>query len=139
MNMNISLPFIYSALFIIVAFLTLTGCASQIMQAYVGQPIQTVMLDYGPPANAFDMPDKTRVFQWMMNQSYTTPIYVNTYGSATAMGTGNIANGWMNSNSTITGGQTFTSTCVYSLFTKWNKKESTWYVTGFKKPDLSCE
>lgn len=138
MKINI-LSALVTALFISLAFLTLAGCASQTMQGYVGKPIQAVMLDQGPPVNAFDMPDKTRVFQWAENHSYTTPIHVNTYGRTTPIGTGNVANTWMTSNSTIIGGQTFTSTCIYSLFTKWNKEEKTWYVTGFKKPDLSCE
>lgn len=123
----------------VLSVLLLTACASQILQEYVGNPVQTVMLDYGPPVNAFDMPDKSRVFQWSMTQSYTTPIQVSTYGTGTAVGTGNFATGWMNNNSIITGGQTFTDTCIYSLFTKWNKEEKTWYVTGFKPPNIMCE
>lgn len=123
----------------LVLCLTLAGCASQIMQGYVGQPVQNVMLDYGAPQNAFDMPDKTRVFQWEMSDSYTTPTHVNTYGSGSAYGYGNSANVWMTSNSTITGGQTINSKCVYSLFARWNKKDQSYYVTGFKKPNIMCE
>ncbi len=118
---------------------TLAGCASQIIQNYIGQPIQSVMLEYGPPANAFDMPDKTRVFQWVMHQSYTTPVHVNTYGNANIYGSGSYANAWMTSNSTITGGETINSKCVYSLYSRWNKKDKSYYVTGFKKPSIMCE
>jgi hypothetical protein len=124
---------------VITICLTLSGCASQIMQSYVGQPVQNVMLDYGPPQNAIDMPDKTRVFQWVMNSSYTTPVQVNTHGTGSAYGYGNHASVWMTSNSTITGGQTINSQCVYSLFTRWDENTKSYYVTGFKKPDIMCE
>ena len=51
----------------------LSGCASQIMQRYIGQDAREVVVDYGPPANAMDMGDGRRAFQWVMDSSYTTP------------------------------------------------------------------
>jgi hypothetical protein len=123
------------------SFLTLMlfGCASQIMQGYVGQPIQTVMLDYGPPVNAFDMPDGQRVFQWTQDVSQTTPVNVNTTGNVNTLATGYGATSWVNSNTVITGGQTYTDTCIYSLFANWDKKQKVWIISGFKKPKLMCE
>ena len=94
-----------------------------------------VMLDYGPPANAFDMPDGQRVFQWTQNVSYTTPVNVHTTGNVNAYGN----NAWVNSNSVITGGQTVTDSCIYSLYADWDKKQKTWFITGFKKPNFMCE
>ena len=65
------------------ALLSLSACASQIMQGYVGKPIQSAMVDYGPPVNAFDMGDGRRAFQWVMNQTYIMPTNVRNYGTAT--------------------------------------------------------
>ncbi|MDR6665046.1 hypothetical protein J2X71_001304 [Rhizobium sp. 1399] len=33
----------------------LAACASQIMKSYVGVPIGSVMLDYGPPDNVYEL------------------------------------------------------------------------------------
>jgi hypothetical protein len=133
-----------------------TGCASQIMQGYVGKDVREVMLDYGPPANAFDMGDGRRAFQWVLESSYTTPTYVTTTGTVTgtttgtAMGiapgtatyTGNTATGytaWVNTNTQIHGGQTITSKCFYTLFATWNEANNGWTVVGFRKPKFMCE
>lgn len=126
-------------MFLISMLLVLSGCASQAMQSYVGHPVQEVMLEYGPPANAFDMPDKTRVFQWKMEDHYTAPTRVNTYSTGNTYGAGNSSSIWMSSNSTITGGETYSQECLYSMFAKWNKSQKTYIITGFKKPDLMCE
>ena len=64
----------------------LTGCASQIMQGYVGKDVREVMLDYGAPANAFDMGDGRRAFQWVIGSSYTTPVSAKTTGNVNAIG-----------------------------------------------------
>ena len=46
-----------------IGILILSGCASQIMNSYVGNDVREVMVDYGTPANAFDMGDGRRAFQ----------------------------------------------------------------------------
>ncbi len=33
----------------ITAALVLTGCASTVMKNYIGQPVESVVIDYGPP------------------------------------------------------------------------------------------
>ena len=38
--------------------LILSACASQIMKSYIGAPISSVMLDYGPPDNVYDHPSR---------------------------------------------------------------------------------
>ena len=135
------------AALIIFCILLLAGCASQIMQGYVGKDMREVMLDYGAPANAFDMGDGRRAFQWVINSSYTTPTYatttgtVNTTGNAYAIGNnvyGN-ANSWVNSNTVITGGQTINSRCVYTMFGVWSELKKGWDIVGFKQPRLDCE
>lgn len=105
------------------------------MQSYVGKDVRDVMLDYGPPANAMDMGDGRRAFQWVMNQSYTMPSYATTSGTVNQVG----SSAWVNSNTTITGGQTINSSCVYTMFANWDDGISGWRVVDFKKPKISCE
>jgi len=127
--------------------LFVSGCASQIMQGYVGKDVRDIMLDYGPPANAFDMGDGRRAFQWVIDSSFTTPTYVTTTGAVNTSGTVNTygntsyghANSWVNSNSVIHGGQTINSRCIYTLFGVWNEARNGWDVVGFKSPRLDCE
>lgn len=120
---------------LICAGLFLSGCASQIMKSYVSKDVREIMLDYGPPANAFDMGDGRRAFQWVMSSSYTMPTYANTTGSVSAYG--NTA--WVNSNTTISGGQQINSRCAYTLFALWDQQRNGWVVSDFKKPNLMCE
>jgi hypothetical protein len=124
-----------SRILLVVALAFLGGCASQIMRGYIGKDIREVVLDYGPPANAMDMGDGRRAFQWIMNSTYTTPVVANTTGSATTTG----YTTWMNSNTTIYGGQTVSSSCVYTLLGTWDEAAKTWRVVDFKKPNFMCE
>lgn len=113
----------------------LSGCASQIMNSYVGKDVREVMLDYGPPNNAFDLAEGQRAFQWVKNNSYTMPATANTSGSINTYGSST----WVNSNTTITGGQTINSKCVYTLIAEWNKEVELWRIISFRKPSLMCE
>jgi len=123
-----TLPILLLAIFI-------SGCASQIMKGYVGKDVREIMLDYGSPSNAFDMSDGRRAFQWVQDSSYTTPVNATTTGNVSTYGT----TSWVNSNTTITGGQTINSKCLYTLFARWNEATNGWVVTDFKKPNLMCE
>ena len=113
----------------------MTGCASMIMQSYLGKDIRDVMLDYGPPSNAFDMGDERRAFQWVIDSSYTMPSYATTTGTATTMG----YQTWVTSNTAIYGGQTTTSRCVYTLFATWDNVTNGWKIVDFRKPNIMCE
>lgn len=105
------------------------------MQGYLGQPLQAAMIDYGPPQNAFDMPDGTRAFQWVMSSTYVTPTNVNNYGNAYAAG--NAVNWYQNTQ--ITGGQPITNECAYTMFARWSDAQNAWVFTSFKKPKMLCE
>jgi hypothetical protein len=122
-------------LILIAGLSALAGCASDIMKGFVGQPIQTVMLRYGPPAGAFDMPDGTRAFQWAMTRSGMLPTNVQQSGSVVMVG----QNAYWMSNAQITGGQTITSECLYTMTGRWDEATKTWMVTGFQKPGFTCE
>jgi len=119
----------------LMAIALLTGCASQIMQSYIGKDIREVVVDYGPPTNAFDMGDGRRAFQWEQGRSRTSPTNVSTTGTVDVHGN----SAWINSNSTITGGNTTYSKCVYTMFANWNSVANGWYVINFKEPSLRCQ
>lgn len=128
MKRLITAVFVASAIFV-------TGCASTIMNSYISKDVREVMLDYGPPSNAFDMGDGRRAFQWVMKSSYVTPVVANTSGNFSAYG--NTA--WVNSNTTISGGQAVTSSCTYTMLGRWDDSRKGWIITEFRKPNLMCE
>ena len=143
------------SILIITITLLLDGCASKIMESYIGKDVRTAVIDYGPPANAIDLGNGQRAFQWVMHHSYTTPTYISTSGTATTNGYGyanvnnygygsNIygnynATTWLNSNTVISGGDVIHSKCIYTIFAKWDKNRKAWIITGYKKPPLACE
>lgn len=102
---------------LLIATLFLTGCASQIMDSYVGKDVTEAILDYGPPVNQLDLPDGSRAFQWKMSGGGT---FIGTTGGG------------------ITTGSLFSSDCVYTLFGRKNPAGS-FTVTGYRKPTLDCE
>lgn len=115
---------------IALAFLV-TGCASSIMRGYIGKPLQEVMLDYGPPVNAFDMPDGSRAFQWRVNSTFVTPTTV----TSSTVPVGNV---WY-TNTQITGGQAVTSGCIYTMLARWNADQNAWIFHDFRPPSALCE
>lgn len=122
-------------LIVAAAALVLAGCASGIMQGYVGKSLQEAMLDYGPPTNAFDMPDGSRAFQWVRHSTYVTPTQVAHTGVVTP-GFGSV--NW-SSRTAISGGQPINSTCAYTMLARWDEGENTWVFYDFRPPRLACE
>ena len=123
-----------------ISMFLLFGCAkritaSDIMMSYVAHDIRDVVVDYGPPRNAFDMGDGRRAFQWVISNSRTTPTYASTSGSIS----GSSSYAWINTNTRITGGQTIISKCIYTLFAEWNEHINGWWVVDFRSPPRSCE
>lgn len=120
---------------VVASALALTGCASTVMKNYVGKPLQSAMLDHGPPVNAFDMPDGTRAFQWVKDRSFVMPTTMTNSGYATPIGNAV----WWTQNTQITGGQPVASACAYTMFAKWDDTQKSWIFTGFNKPKWECE
>lgn len=120
---------------VIALALIVSGCASSIMQGYVGQTLQEAMLDYGPPANAFDMPDGSRAFQWSMSSTFVTPTTVRQTGSVTP-GFGSVD--W-SSRTTIQGGQPITGTCLYTMLARWDEGRIAWVFFDYRRPNMMCE
>ena len=108
----------------------LAACATEIMQGYVGQPVEMVQLDYGPPSNIIEMPDGTRAYQWNINSSGVMPM--TNYNSGTVYGGGTTANYY----GTTTTYVPYESNCLYTLFA--SKQGRSWVVTGFREPNLMC-
>lgn len=50
--------------FFVAATIALAGCASDIMKNYIGQPVESVILDYGPPTTVIDLDQGERAYQW---------------------------------------------------------------------------
>lgn len=119
----------------VAAALAVTGCASSIMGGYMGEPVQSAMVKYGPPQAAFDMGDGRRAFQWSMDQSYTTPTTVNNQGNANVYGN----SVWWTEKTQISGGQTLNSTCNYTMYGRWSESANAWILESFEKPRLMCE
>ncbi|PZO54906.1 MAG: hypothetical protein DCF16_04190 [Alphaproteobacteria bacterium] len=105
------------------------------MQRYVGETLQEAMIDYGPPTNAFDMPDGSRAFQWVMNSTFVTPTTIT--NSGTVRPTGYSAT-WTQ-NTQITGGQPITSTCAYTMIARWDDARNAWVFTEYRRPRTLCE
>ena len=113
-------------------FCALAGCASQVMEGYVGKSITEPILDNGKPTSVFDLPNGQRAFQWQIDSRgvipMTTPVTNTVYGPG----------GWA---SVTTTNQTryvpYNNTCVYTLFGE--KQGNDWIVVGFRKPRWDCE
>lgn len=108
-----------------------SGCASTIMEGYVGQDITEVMIYYGPPSAVIELPDGRVAFQWEQDYSYTSPTTTNVVGSSYGYGS-------YNTTATTYGGDTTSWSCLYTFFAKPNPQGSH-TVIGFKDPDFFCE
>ncbi|MDO9025299.1 hypothetical protein [Zwartia sp.] len=121
---------------ILMIFLFLmSGCASQIMQSYIGQPLLRVVEDYGMPVAAFDSEPGVRSFIWVLQSQGVTPQL--TTGSATVTGNQLFA-------STITYPATYTSSsCNYAIYARKTRDDidgvGAWTVVGYKTPPLRCQ
>lgn len=117
------------ALIALAGALLLGGCATQIMQGFVGQPVEQIMVRYGPPVGVFDMPDGRRAFQWRIDSSTVTPGTATTnayaygnYGTATT---------------TYMPAQQINQSCIYTMYAT-EGPAGRWTVVGYEKPSLAC-
>lgn len=115
----------------------MVGCVSSHMKKYIDRDIRDVMLDSGPPINAFDMPDSTRAFQFRWGGgSFALPQTTSTSGTVTAIGN----SAWFQSQSISSGGTIASSEgCVITYFAKWNDGIKSWVVVSYRYPkQLVC-
>ncbi|MGY5780757.1 hypothetical protein [Rhizobium sp. LEGMi135b] len=109
--------------------LILTACASQIMKSYIGAPISSVMLDYGPPDNVYDLRQGERAYQWRKQKTQVV--------SGQSSGEVRETHRGRRYEVTETPGYVEQTECFYTFYTR--SSGSDWYVTSFRQPSLECE
>lgn len=91
----------------------LSGCASTVLEGYVGKPVVEAELDFGPPINIIELSDQRRAYQWEVDSSGLIPIGVETPILVP-----------------------YSQTCIYTLTT--TRTEQNWIVDGFREPSFEC-
>ena len=117
-------------LFVLFAFV-LSGCASAILESYVGKSITEPMLDYGRPTNVFDLGPDRRAFQWQRDYSGVVPITTPT--TSTIYGSG----GWASVTTNTTTYSPYSQSCLYTLTA--TRSGDDWIVDGYREPTFMCE
>jgi hypothetical protein len=122
-------------LVIAICFLITSGCASMIMESYVGQPLTAVINDYGMPSGEYDSGNGNRAFVWQRNKT--------TYIPGTTQTSGTVIGNQVFANSYTSGGYTTNRQCVYTIFAKRVRTDidgpAAWQVTSFQEPNLMCQ
>lgn len=115
----------------VVAFVAtaLSACASQVMKSYVGVPVSSVMLDYGPPDNVYDLRAGERAYQWRKDK--TRRVAGSSSGEVRRTRRGE------RYESIDTPGYVERIDCYYTFYTK--NSGGDWYVTSYRQPSLMCE
>lgn len=119
-----------AALILIAAVSTvLTACASTVMKSYIGAPITSVMLDYGPPDNIYSIGPGQQAYQWRKNK--TQVVAGSSSGEVRSTRHGE------RYEVSETPGYVERIDCFYTFYTRSSGSE--WYVTSFRQPSLECE
>jgi hypothetical protein len=122
---------------IICALFLLAGCASTVMNNFVNRPVSDVMVENGPPSYSFDTGPNQKTFIWKIIRSSNEPGVIET--SHNAGGFGNDPS----TTTTVQLPQQQDYDCYYAFYTQKTNGTgqylSDWIVTGFKKPNLSCQ
>ncbi|MGX5669025.1 hypothetical protein ACWKW9_23960 [Rhizobium daejeonense] len=106
-----------------------TGCASTVMKSYIGAPISSVMLDYGPPDNVYNLGPGQQAYQW--RKTKTEAVAGSTSGEVRTTRRGE------RYEMSETPGYIERTDCYYTFYTRNSGSE--WYVTSFRQPSLECE
>ena len=112
--------------------LTLSGCVSTYMKAFIGKDIREVMMTEGPPINAFDLGDGRRAFQYKFGGgAIVTPQVSSTTGSATTVGN----SVWLEQR-TITQPAAIIESegCLISYIAEFSPAKSAWTVVDIRYP-----
>lgn len=112
--------------------LIVSGCAEQVMSGFVGKDISAVVAQYGPPANAYDMPDGRRAFQWRIDKALVMPTTTTYQGYGNSYGYGTSLTG----TATTTGGYMGSRACFYTLYATGSGNR--WTVAAYEPPRMGC-
>ncbi len=108
----------------------LSGCASTIMKGYVARDISSVVANYGPPINSFDLPNGQRAFQWEIIDTSYVPETI-TYDDQNGRG-------YRRGSEVRSGGYVKETACNYTFYAS-AAPNGGWTITGFEKPSFECE
>ncbi|MEW9524400.1 hypothetical protein MRBLRH8O_002222 [Agrobacterium radiobacter] len=111
------------------ASMLLTACASTVMKSYIGAPITSVMLDYGPPDNIYSLGPGQQAFQWRKKK--TQVVAGSSSGEVRTTRRGE------RYEVSETPGYVERIDCYYTFYTRGSGSD--WYVTSFRQPSLECE
>ncbi|ASW05013.1 hypothetical protein CKA34_03300 [Rhizobium sp. 11515TR] len=120
---------LYREIAALTVLLILSACASQIMKSYIGAPISSVMLDYGPPDNVYDLGPGARAYQWRKQKTQIVAGQSSGEIRDTRRG--------KRYELTETPGYVEHTECFYTFYTRGSGSD--WYVTSFRQPLLNCE
>ena len=124
-----SSPAFPAAIALVTASIMLSACASTVMKSYIGAPIISVMLDYGPPDNIYSLGAGQQAYQWRKNK--TQAVAGSSSGEVRTTRRGE------RYEVSETPGYVERIECFYTFFTRNSGGE--WYVTSFRQPSLECE
>ncbi|TPI49095.1 hypothetical protein FJW05_07090 [Mesorhizobium sp. B2-9-1] len=111
------------------ALVCLSACASDVMKNYVGQPLESVVLDYGPPTAVIELGQGERAYQWRkistnaVSGSSSGEVRRTKHGSEYEV--------------TETPGYVERQECFYTFYAR--SSGGRWFITNFRKPKLECE
>lgn len=108
----------------------LTGCASDIMQGFVGQGLETAMAQYGPPDAQFDLPDGRRAFQWVDINTSTSPGQIAEEVSHGPNG--------RRTQTELTPAATTYNRCFYTMYARYDPARRGWVFDSFEPPAFGC-
>lgn len=111
------------------AAVVLAGCASTVMKNYIGQPVESVIIDYGPPTAVLDLGWDQRAYQWRK-------ISTNVVSGSTSGEIRDTRRG-QRFEETVTPGYVEEQECFYTFYAR--QQGGRWYVTNFRQPKLECE
>ncbi|MGF6160131.1 hypothetical protein M2267_005409 [Ensifer sp. KUDG1] len=111
------------------AAVLLAGCASDTMKTYIGQPVESVIIDYGPPTNILELGWNERAYQW---RKISTNVV-----SGSSSGEIRDTRRGMRYEEYSTPGYVEEQECFYSFYARM--QQGRWYITNFRQPKLECE
>lgn len=107
----------------------LAGCMSDTMRNYIGQPVESVILDYGPPVAVLELGRGERAYQWRKISTNVVPGSTSGEVRDTRRGT--------RYEETTTPGYVEEQECFYTYYASMSGGR--WYITNFRKPKFECE
>jgi len=122
-------PAYLTTLALVTASILVSACASTVMKSYIGAPITSVMLDYGPPDNIYSLDGGQQAYQWRKNK--TQAVAGSSSGEVRTTRRGE------RYEVSETPGYVERIDCFYTFYTRNSGGE--WYVTSFRQPSLECE